>query len=393
MKKNIINFSISFFIFIFFIALVELFFNANAKYDWIKPKQFVVSVNNFTPDLTHVPKSIIKDVENKYKNYQINNIEFQHRQIELKFNSIRKFETYAVSSFFKNFLIYPWQSLIIQDEYSNPLLNKAIFKAKYSLDENGFRIIPKQVFSKDRKNILLIGCSFTFGIGVNDDQNIAYFLKQKMSEYNIYNLGNPSGGMSDMLDDIYINKRIKNINKNGGAVVYIFHYDHLERTFCSLDCYRSSRIKWQSTKNYYDFDSQGELVNYGPRKEFRPIQYQFLKAIAQSKFLSFIGYDMPRVYDSDEELTYIKFIKKLKEHYLQYGLEFILYLHQESSIAVSSEFFDNLKKNNIKFFVTGNSSSFLINTNDRIIGDGHYSEVGNYYRAGVIHNFLKKRGY
>ncbi len=389
MKKYVINLIFSFFVFALCLCLTELLFIANVKFNLIKAKPFAEPEYKFNPNLIDAPPQVISDVEKNYKNYKIKNIEFLNDRSKLAFGQSRIIKPARLEDILKNNKPGD-RTVTITDESNSHLLNKVIFNVKYEIDKNGIRKIPHQVYAADKKNIIIIGCSVAFGTGVEDDQNAAYFLKQKMPKYNIYNLGIPGGGMSDMLDDIYAYNRLAGLNKKGGAVVYIFIYDHLVRTFCSLDCYRPERINWTAKKNYYDFDSHGELINYGSRETKQPVRYQLFKFLAKSEFLRFIGYDMPKVYDSGDELKFIKMIKKTKDYYASFGFDFFVDIR---SNAPSAEFYENLIKNRINYFMYAYPESSFIRENYSIIGDGHHTEVGNYYHAGLIHSFLMQQGY
>jgi len=62
-----------------------------------------------------------------------------------------------------------------------------IYDVKYSIGDDGFRITPgNRLQAKTRVNFL--GCSFTFGEGLNDDETLPYFVLRKMPHVSVKNL-------------------------------------------------------------------------------------------------------------------------------------------------------------------------------------------------------------
>ncbi len=63
-----------------------------------------------------------------------------------------------------------------------------IFDVKYSTDELGHRKTPVNPDAKFA--VVFLGCSFTFGVGLNDEETYAYKVaKQLGRDYQVYNLG------------------------------------------------------------------------------------------------------------------------------------------------------------------------------------------------------------
>lgn len=100
--------------------------------------------------------------------------------------------------------------------------NLLIYSQTYSMSKGHSRISSSQSYDPAKKNFIALGCSIVFGVGIADDQTITGQLAKQVKNYNFYNFGVPGGGLTDALDDIYFRDRTSHINKQGGAVVYIF---------------------------------------------------------------------------------------------------------------------------------------------------------------------------
>lgn len=362
------------------------------KKNYFQPKRYLTNARLLDEHIKDIPQSILIDLEKKIKDFPVQNADYANSQEPLMANAVMSTSLPSLHSIIKNDPRAKKIRLVTATK-NNSELNRVIFSANYNFDENRTRIVPQQIISKKKKNILLIGCSFTFGVGVQDNQTIAHFLKQKLPNYNIYNLGIPSGGMSDMLDDIYTYDRIKELNKNGGVVIYYFVEDHFERTFCSLDCYRDRRISWSPNKNYYDFDSDEKLINHGQFKDSRPWRYQLFKHLGKSEFLKFVGFEHPKIYSRKEQQKYIKFIKTLQAHYVQFNLDFILYSDNMSTGQAQKDFYKDLSNNNIPFFLVKIPQKKNFIQARQLVGDYHHSAFGNYSIASLLTHRLREIGY
>lgn len=76
---------------------------------------------------------------------------------------------------------------------------KLAYDVVYSVNEQSRRITPERGKEADSA-VLLFGCSFTFGIGVRDEETYAWKLAQALGEkYQVINLGVPSYGAHQLL--------------------------------------------------------------------------------------------------------------------------------------------------------------------------------------------------
>ena len=70
----------------------------------------------------------------------------------------------------------------------------------YNLNKSGYR--TKEWADIDWKNsAVLLGCSITYGVGLDDDETLAYYLEQKL-DMPVINLGVPSAGNEKILQNL-----------------------------------------------------------------------------------------------------------------------------------------------------------------------------------------------
>ncbi len=73
-----------------------------------------------------------------------------------------------------------------------------IYDVKYSIGEDGFRLTPNANSGVDRQ-INFLGCSFTFGEGLNDDQTLPHYAAQLLTGYRVKNYAMHGWGVHQAL--------------------------------------------------------------------------------------------------------------------------------------------------------------------------------------------------
>lgn len=264
-----------------------------------------------------------------------------------------------------------------------------IYKATYKFDNHSRRETTANQKSNYR-NIVLLGCSYTLGTGVNNNETFGYFLSQLRKDHNVYNLGIYGAGTNDILDDFRAFTRFSDISPKGGAVVYTGITDHFERTFCTLNCYRPTYRDWVLKKSSYEFDSQSEkLVNHGSFRDSRPIMgplYSLLAAIPL-----FDKVNIPRNLTNDQIGLFVRMLaemKKLSKEKLNSEFYFTFYpQHYVDWPRVKAE----LDKQQIKYFDLSNVDFAKTTQNKHVIlRDGHPSVLANKLFAEILNQNLPK---
>ena len=128
----------------------------------------------------------------------------------------------------------------IEDNIADTLRHLAYassVKYNYTLNVNGSRNCGKK-YDTSLNDINIYGCSFTFGVGLEDSNTHPYILQQKIKNYNINNFGKSGYG----LVEIYY-KIKKTMNPN--VKIIIINYAHF-----LTDRYPGSRY-WAKMKNIY----------------------------------------------------------------------------------------------------------------------------------------------
>lgn len=128
-------------------------------------------------------------------------------------------------------------------EYSTKTIkDDTIYHVYYTADEFGRRIVSTkylpvmdgQAQTKTARHALFLGCSYTFGSGVDDTSTFPSIFSQKNSDFHVYNYGFSGYGPHQMpllfKDGINVIND-KSVIEDTGICVYTYIQDHLNRVY------------------------------------------------------------------------------------------------------------------------------------------------------------------
>jgi hypothetical protein len=117
--------------------------------------------------------------------------------------------------------------------------NDTIYHVRYSTDSLGRRIsedtlVTDTIGSMNKKHALFLGCSLTFGEGLNYTSTIPFLFEQRNRDYQSYNYGNRGWGPHQMA--LLFDEGVNTINRSvvkesNGSAIYTFLEDHLNRVY------------------------------------------------------------------------------------------------------------------------------------------------------------------
>lgn len=181
-----------------------------------------------------------------------------------------------------------------------------ISKTHYSLNEFGLRDIG--LTEKKDKHLLLSGCSFIFGLGIEENETLSSVLRNGLPEVNVRNLGFPGGGLHTALRFSEIVPLKKFVPEEEGTFLYVMFSDHLNRFLLRPDFLLWSR----STAPTYQV--KDDAVVYDGKLN---THLSFWKSKVLN-FLSLGGLEKSPESFTDRELeAYLDGVKELKKRYLK----------------------------------------------------------------------------
>jgi hypothetical protein len=153
--------------------------------------------------------------------------------------------------------------------------SQVIFDATYTIDSSGSRIT---VGNPDGPAWVFMGCSFTFGEGVNDDETLPWQVSVGLHDSaHVVNLGFHGYGAHQMLRQLETN-RLHGVTRPVKHVIYQAINEHVRRS--------AGRAWWDLQGPSYRIS--GDTVVYGgPFRSQRHVK--FLGAILRSKTVSYFA--------------------------------------------------------------------------------------------------------
>jgi hypothetical protein len=118
-----------------------------------------------------------------------------------------------------------------------------VFDQTYHIDEFGRRLTGKPISSKHF--IALFGCSFTFGVGLKDEQTLSADLAKDLKTQT-YNYGIPGGALNQALYRFKTENIRKQIPQKNGIFIYLPIESHISRVTGSYPS-----VVWMKTTPYY----------------------------------------------------------------------------------------------------------------------------------------------
>jgi hypothetical protein len=174
-----------------------------------------------------------------------------------------------------------------------------VYDAKYTTDAYSRRVTPPSNLDDKDQFILFFGCSFTFGIGVEDNETLPFYIAQQAPRYRVYNYGVGGYGPHQMLAHLQRDELKSEIEESSGIAVYTFIDNHINRANGMSDGLWGR--SWDGP--FYTLDSSGQLVRQGGFRWGRPVQSFINYTVSRSYTAKYFNLSIPRVNEAHIELT------------------------------------------------------------------------------------------
>ncbi len=218
---------------------------------------------------------------------------------------------------FRKYLYYynltNWQGLAKKTDDNG----KILYEVKYTIDNDHLRFNPYNQKNTSETNLVFVGCSVTFGEGLNDDQTIPAQVALYTQHTKTFNYGTSGYGPTHVLSYFkYFNLAKRFTQPKNVKAIYIWGDYLIMRAVGSLDY-----LRWGGDiAPYYKMSPTGLKLSSSLSKEF-PIENLISKVIFSipylGKYLIKSRFDWP-LYNhySDQDIDLIiQILKETKEHY------------------------------------------------------------------------------
>jgi hypothetical protein len=178
--------------------------------------------------------------------------------------------------------------------------DKRLYQATYTTDAYHRRITPMNHREQRRNFLLFFGCSFTFGLGVNDDETMLFYVAQYASHYRPYNYGVSGYGPHNMLAQLQHIDFTKEIQEHHGIAIYTFIDSHINRAIGTMRIYN----QWAKHAPFYTIDAHDRLVRRGDFTSGRPLVSFLYRVMGRSQILQYYNITFPpRIREEHIRLT------------------------------------------------------------------------------------------
>ena len=232
-----------------------------------------------------------------------------------------------------------------------------LYDVFYSSDKYSRRVSEKTNFSNTaKKHALFLGCSITFGEGINFESTFPYLFEKNNSDYNAYNYGFSGYGPHQMA--LLFSKGVNTINKKSvlektGFMLYSFIEDHLSRVYGgsnyllygsqSPDIYIENNHLITKKRNKYHL-YLARFINQSKTLKYFNIALTYPKTeIFYKRFASIVNYsatEYKKIFPTG--VFYVSFYPQKK-----HDTSWIKYLHKDIKIIIinpPSDFYSNIKR-------------------------------------------------
>lgn len=249
-----------------------------------------------------------------------------------------------------------------------------IYAAKVSIDRPGLRRTP--TVSRPQREFVFLGCSFTFGTGVDDEESLPSQFAKWRPRDQVYNFGRPGASPSWSLfsmqrerPDIY-----RSLGEGPKTVIYTYIEDHLERMIV-----RSNRFgpDWNDDFLFSTpfYEVAGDLVKYrGTVGEVRPWRNQIYKRAASSSFFRLFKLQIPPWKTAADYELVAKTLKTIEvEAQMRWpGSQFYVHLFPQGHDRADPKTRDALVKEGLQILDLSRVPAWQLTDEDSAIpGDGH----------------------
>jgi hypothetical protein len=372
--KNLLAISFSLFLMILIFSLLELFFYLNIKYKFLEDfdrhcKACIPTQANSNELITEMNLNFISKLEENKSPYS----SFLLR------SSIK----YSRKTILKNSDIYIYKE-ILYSKKDNTILNETIVTMDHF---NNRKTFPENKGAK--KNLVFLGCSYTFGQGVSDSKTFPSILAKNLKNYRVHNLGTQGDGPHDTLSYFVGNNiKLKNIN-NAEIVFYTYIHDHFIRLLGSVEYFR--RDVNEADRPYFTTTSEGPKLK-GSFKTGRPVTTFLYLLLGKSLTLDYFNIDFPLI--NKEKIKFLAdiFYEIKKESQLKFNSKkFFLIIYPGESNHIKS-LLKELKTLNIDYLDYSNVNlNNILKGNHLLEKDSHPSELAYEFFAKLLLLDLKKR--
>lgn len=260
---------------------------------------------------------------------------------------------------------------------------RLIYNYRLTTDAAGRRI--SQSSSEKRRSarhLVMMGCSYTFGTGVNDSETITWHINALQDATEAYNGGHGGFGTSDVLARLMSPDELQDLRQKRGILIYNFIANHVHRSF------GSTASPWTNLLSDVELLPDGHFALRGDFDTSRPRLMAFYRFFSGLHFVRLFGLHLPVLRHHHYDLI-AKMISEARHLYRLQTLpenELVVALYPQSVDGVDvAELRRALSRHKIPFIdYSGLNLARFIKEPARIPYDGHPNGHAHAFYAKLL---------
>ena len=177
---------------------------------------------------------------------------------------------------------------------------KRLYQGTATTDAYHRRVTPIAHLERRRNFLLFFGCSMTFGLGVNDDETMPFYVAHYASHYRSYNYGVSGYGPQHTLAQLQSRDLSHEIQEHHGIAIYTFIDHHIDRAIGTMRVHNA----WAGHAPFYTLDAHDRLVRKGDFTSGRPLVSFLYWVMGKSQILAYYHITFPvRIREEHIRLT------------------------------------------------------------------------------------------
>ncbi len=220
------------------------------------------------------------------------------------------------------------------------------FDVFYSTDRRGHRVTPVPDADARDKFAAFIGCSYSFGEGVNDSVSMPSRFGVHAPRYTPYNFGCSGYGLQQFLLMMERNEIQDAVTQKSGVIIYTFISAHIRRAIGSMTVVTN----WARNFPCYELVPSG-IAYRGSFEEAHPMRCRLYDVLAASQFLRRFGIDVPPFLSRNDLRLMAELIGSTRDAFRRAypDSEFVVLLHPMGGRLYSTRLIPYLEERGIRY--------------------------------------------
>jgi hypothetical protein len=262
--------------------------------------------------------------------------------------------------------------------------SRLIYDAQYTLDKKwARRVVPDQGQKQAARFLIFVGCSYTFGEGLTDNQTLPYYTGKLLPRTRSYNYAFPGASTGEAWLRLRKIELGQEIPESTGTVAYIFIDDHVARTLGKMSVIGN----WGPFKAHFFLAPNGSVQTDGTFEDAQPVRTWFFQQLYKSNIVRNFHLDFPWTSESDWKL-YNTILKNMRDEAKRLNSERFVVIFYPHSI-LSTKIIPLLEKDGISYIDYSHwRLEDLTQGPAGIPGDGHPTAEANQILAQSVAEIL-----